>query len=62
MGLMLIGIGWLALAVAVAMLIGRAVRVADLRQSTGISDRLPLLAFESGARLRVRQIVPGRQP
>lgn len=49
----MVGIAWMVLAGSVALLIGRAIRVADERAGAGTSDRLPVFAFEANAPVNV---------
>ncbi len=61
MGLMLIvGIAWMVLAVAVAMMIGRTIRAADARAVPGTDDRFPASAPESDAQVLTLQLTRGR--
>jgi hypothetical protein len=44
--LLIVGMVWMALAVPGAVLIGRAIRVADERHGASVPERLPAFAFE----------------
>jgi hypothetical protein len=48
---LLVGIAWMVLATSVAVLIGRAIRVADERVVAGGPERLPAFAFEANTSL-----------
>jgi hypothetical protein len=50
---LVVGIAWVALAVPVAALIGRSIRLADERAVAGIGDRLPTFAADQDPPLRL---------
>ena len=61
MGLMLIvGIAWMALAITVAVLIGRAIRVADARAVAGTPDRFSASGSQSDAQVLPLQLARPR--
>ena len=59
---LVVGIAWMLLTFSVALVIGRAIRVADQRPAAGIPDRLPAFVFETDAQPLVPQFTGGRQP
>lgn len=61
MGLMLIvGIAWMVLAISVAVLIGRSIRVADARTVAGTPDRFSASGPESDAQVLPLQLTRPR--